>query len=109
MENRPIPPIPRAQDELLAHTREFGHEADRMANVTNRLAYPLPSDHSKFSAVLHELTPSMPRDVTGRFTIVEAGDPLEPIDWNATCWRWLRPRIDGAFVLLPEHFPEPET
>jgi hypothetical protein len=42
-------------------------------------------------------------------TIIEACDPLEPIDWNATCRRRLRPRLDGVFVLLPGHFPEPPT
>ncbi len=53
----------------------------------------------------------MPRDVTGRFTIVEAGDPLEPIDRNATCGRRLRPRLDGALVLLLGwgHLPVPLT
>ena len=53
----------------------------------------------------------MLRDVSGRFTIVEAGHPLEPINWNATCGRRLRPRLDGALVLLLRwgHLPVPLT
>jgi hypothetical protein len=49
----------------------------------------------------------MPRDITGRITIIETGDPLDPIDWRATWWRRLWPCIDGAFVALPGHLPEP--
>jgi hypothetical protein len=34
-------------------------------------------------AIAHKLTPTVPRDVRGWTIIVEAGDPLDPIDWNA--------------------------
>jgi hypothetical protein len=35
-------------------------------------------------AVVHELPPTVPRDVIGRTIRVETGDPLDPIDRNGT-------------------------
>jgi hypothetical protein len=34
-------------------------------------------------AIAHELMPSVPWDVSWRTIIVEAGDPLDPTDWDA--------------------------
>jgi hypothetical protein len=42
--------------------------------------------------------------VAGRFTIVEAGDPLDPIDWNATLLSYMascvRETITGGTVTV---------
>jgi hypothetical protein len=34
-------------------------------------------------AIAHELMPTVPWDVSWWTKIVEAGDPLDPIDWDA--------------------------
>jgi hypothetical protein len=53
----------------------------------------------------------MARHVVGTIAILERGDPFHPMDWNVTCWRRLRPRLDGALVLLLQwgHLPVPLT
>ena len=40
-------------------------------------------------AIAHELMPTVPRDVSWWTIIVEAGDPLDPTDWDAPfCANW---------------------
>jgi hypothetical protein len=54
-------------------------------------------------AIAHELTPTVPRDISWWTIIVEALDPIDPIDWNAPlCANWLARSIAIAW-----QFPTP--
>jgi hypothetical protein len=54
-------------------------------------------------AIAHKLTPTVRWDVSWRTKIVEALDPIDPIDWNAPlCANWL-----ARSIAIARQFPTP--
>jgi hypothetical protein len=61
-------------------------------------------------AIAHELTPTVPRDVSWWTIIVEAVDPLDPIDWNAPLsgdWESSNRGSFRSYTIIARQFPTP--
>src|SRR5215468_5825465 len=61
-------------------------------------------------AIAHELTPTVPRDVSWWRIIVEAVHALDPIDWNAPlCANWLACNRGScrSSITIARQFPTP--
>ena len=60
-------------------------------------------------AIAHELIPTVPWDVSWWANIVEVGDPLDPIGWDAPlCGNWLAlNRGSCRSITIATQFPTP--
>src|SRR6266436_55466 len=61
-------------------------------------------------AIAQELTPTVPWDVSWWSKIVEAGNPLDPIDWDAPfCSNWLARNRGNcrSSITIARQFPTP--
>src|SRR5262249_33634784 len=63
-------------------------------------------------AIAHKLTPTVRWDVSWWMIIVEAGDPLDPTDWNAPlCANWLACNRGScrSSITIASQFPTPNA